>query len=72
MKVRKILELSVDLADPVRETQLAIRAVLATLQTQEEQVFMLRKIKEDIEIALKGADTHEQSVPDTGRIQEDQ
>ncbi|RED34667.1 hypothetical protein [Paenibacillus sp. VMFN-D1] len=72
MKVRKILELSVDLSDPVRETQLAIRAVLATLQTQEEQVFMLRKIKEDIEIALKGADTHEQPVPDTGRVQEDQ
>ncbi|KAF9142796.1 hypothetical protein BGX30_002164 [Mortierella sp. GBA39] len=37
VKVRRILELSVDLADPVRETQLAIRAVLETLRTTEDQ-----------------------------------
>ncbi|MGN7167964.1 hypothetical protein ACTHSJ_19060 [Paenibacillus cellulositrophicus] len=72
MKVRRILELSVDLADPVRETQLAIRAVLETLRTTEDQVKMLQTIKDDIDVFLKGAELREQPVREPSRVQENQ
>ncbi|MCE5169420.1 hypothetical protein LQV63_08855 [Paenibacillus profundus] len=56
MRARKILELSVDLADPYRETTLAIRAILDTFRTQEDQVGMLRMLRADIDGLLKGVE----------------
>ncbi|MBP1999764.1 hypothetical protein J2Z69_000783 [Paenibacillus shirakamiensis] len=72
MRVRKILELSIDLSDPVRETQYAIKAVLDTLPNLEDQMSMLHILKQDIESILKGAEAREQSIPESGRIKEDQ
>lgn len=71
MRIRKILELSVDLADPVRETQIAIRAVMETLRTQEDQVNMARTIREDIDSFLKGVETREQPLPNARRDEKD-
>ncbi|MEK5415075.1 hypothetical protein [Paenibacillus sp. FSL L8-0708] len=72
MRIREILELSVDLADPVRETSLVIRAVLDRLRNPEDQAGMLRVLGADIDSMLKGVERIDKSLYEPGRKSEDQ
>ncbi|WP_429352136.1 hypothetical protein [Paenibacillus sp. 4624] len=72
MKVKKVLELSVDITDIFRECPLVIRAMLDTLPTLESQVAFLRTIQTDIDKLLKGVVTNGESVREPGRNEKDQ
>lgn len=72
MKIKKVLELSVDVTDIFRECPLVIRAMLDTLPTLESQMSFLRTIQRDVDTLLKGVVTHGEQVRESGRIEKDQ
>lgn len=72
MKIKKVLELSVDVNDIFRECPLVIRAMLETLPTLKSQVAFLRTIQTDVDTLLKGVVTNDESLRDTNRIEKDQ
>ncbi|MDK8188962.1 hypothetical protein QP794_02535 [Paenibacillus sp. UMB7766-LJ446] len=71
MRVKKVLELSVDVSDIFRESPLVIRAMLETLPTLESQVAFLRTIHQDVENLLKGVVTNGEPVRESGGQQKD-
>jgi hypothetical protein len=72
LKVKKVLELSIDVNDLFREVPLAIRAMLETLPTLESQVAFLRTIRQDVDTLLKGVEPNGESVREPSRIEKDQ
>lgn len=72
MKVKEVLELSVDVNDIFREVPLLIRAMLKTLPTLESQVAFLRTIRTDVDSLLKGAESNGEPLREPGRIEKDQ
>ncbi|WP_152532735.1 MULTISPECIES: hypothetical protein [unclassified Paenibacillus] len=72
MRVKKVLELSVDVTDIFRECPLVIRAMLETLPTLDSQVAFLRAIHQDVETLLKGVVTNGEPVRESGGQQKDQ
>lgn len=72
MKVRKVLELSVDVQDIFRETPLVIRAMLETVPAREGQLALLQAIRTDVDSLLKGAEANGKPLREPGRIEKDQ
>lgn len=72
MKIKKVLELSVDVTDIFRECPLVIRAMLETLPTLDSQVAFLRTIRQDVDTLLKGVVTDGKQVCEPGRNEKDQ
>lgn len=72
LKIKKVLELSVDVTDIFRESPLVIRAMLETLPTLDSQVAFLRTIQTDVDTLLKGVVTDGQQVHEPSRIEKDQ
>ena len=67
MKVKKVLELSVDVSDIFRESPLVTRAMLETLPTLESQVAFLQAIRQDVDTLLKGAEANGEPLRESGR-----
>ena len=72
MRIKKVLELSVDVTDIFRECPLVIRAMLETLPTLDSQVAFLRTIQTDVDTLLKGVVTDGQQIRESGGQQKDQ
>ena len=67
MRIKKVLELSVDVTDIFHECPLVLRAMLDTLPTLESQVAFLRAIHQDVDTLLKGVESDGQQVRGTDR-----
>ncbi|OPG98613.1 hypothetical protein B2I21_09740 [Chryseobacterium mucoviscidosis] len=67
MRIKKVLELSVDVSDIFRESPLVIRAMLETLPTLESQAAFLRAIRQDVDTLLKGAEANGEPLREPGR-----
>jgi len=67
VRIKKVLELSVDVTDIFHECPLVLRAMLDTLPTLESQVAFLRAIHQDVDTLLKGVESDGQQVRGTDR-----
>lgn len=52
MKVRQLIECTVDIANPVSELFAVINAVLTTIQDVEQRAIILRQLDEEVGAAL--------------------
>lgn len=67
MRIKKVLELSIDVQDIFRECPLVIRAMLGTLPTLDSQVAFLRTIQTDVDTLLKGVKPDGEPLHKPGR-----
>ncbi|WP_091014769.1 hypothetical protein [Paenibacillus amylolyticus] len=72
MKIRKVLELSIDVDNVFNDLPHILRALLDTMPDSESKLALLNTIKMDVDHFLKGAETDGKQVRDTGRIEKDQ
>lgn len=67
MKIKKVLELSIDVDGMFNELPHILRALLDTMPTLESQVAFLQAIRQDVDTLLKGAEADGQQVRDISR-----
>ncbi|WP_339787053.1 hypothetical protein NSQ38_03230 [Paenibacillus sp. FSL R7-0313] len=72
MKIRKVLELSIDVDNVFNDLSHILRALLDTMPNSESKLALLNTIKMDVDHFLKGAETDGQQVHEPSRIKKDQ
>ncbi|WFR60878.1 hypothetical protein P9222_20325 [Paenibacillus amylolyticus] len=72
MKIKKMLELSIDVDNMFNDLPHLLRALLDTMPNSEAKIALLKSIKMDVDNLLEGAEAHGQPVREPGRKQADQ
>lgn len=72
MKIRKVLELSIDVDNVFNDLPHILRALLDTMPDSESKLALLNTIKMDVDHFLKGVVTDGQQVHEPSRIEKDQ
>lgn len=67
MKIKKMLELSVDVQDIFNEVPQVLQALLDTMPNKEGKIALLQLIKQDVDNLLGGAEAHGQPLREPGR-----
>ncbi|WP_127539396.1 hypothetical protein [Paenibacillus illinoisensis] len=72
MRIKKVLELSIDVEDIVNEVPQVLKALLDTMPNRDDKLGLLLLLKQDVDHFLKGAETNGQPIREPGREQADQ
>lgn len=72
MKIKKVLELSIDVEDMFNELPQMLRALLDTMPNRESKLALLNAIKMDVDNFLEGAESYGQPLREPSREQADQ
>lgn len=67
MKIKKVLELAIDVDHMFNELPHILRALLDTMPNSESKLALLKTIKMDVDNLLKGAEAHGESLHEPGR-----
>ncbi|PRA08887.1 MULTISPECIES: hypothetical protein [unclassified Paenibacillus] len=67
MKIRKVLELSIDVDNVFNDLPHILRALLDTMPDSESKLALLNTIKMDVDHFLKGAETNGEPLRESGR-----
>lgn len=67
MKIKKVLELSIDVDGMFNELPHILRALLDTMPNSESKLALLKTIKMVVDNLLEGAEAYGQQVRDTSR-----
>lgn len=67
LKIKKVLELSIDVDDMFNELPHILRALLDTMPNSESKLALLKTIKMDVDNLLEGAESDGQPLREPGR-----
>lgn len=71
MQAKHLLQLTLDMSNPIEETMQAISAVAGMIAKPEDQRKLLQTIHDETGILLKGADADGEQVRESSREQQD-
>lgn len=67
MKLKKVLELSIDVQDIFNEVPQVLQVLVDTMPNKEGKVALLKLIKQDVDNLLEGAESDGQPLREPGR-----